>query len=60
MSRTPYIFTQLTGYMPKDIFDRLVKRHNSNVEIKSYTCWNKHYISIISKINYHYCPIKVG
>ena len=29
MSQIPYIFTQLTSYMPKDIFDRLVQKYNS-------------------------------
>lgn len=40
MSQTPYIFAQLAGYMPKDVFDRLVKKHNGNAGVKSYSCWN--------------------
>lgn len=40
MSQTPYIFTQLTAHLPKDAFDRLVKRHNGNAGVKSYSCWN--------------------
>lgn len=40
MSQIPYIFTQLTSYIPKDIFDRLVQKYNSNAGVKYYSCWN--------------------
>ena len=40
MPQTPYIFNQLISYIPKDIFDRLVKKYNGNKFIKEYTCWN--------------------
>lgn len=40
MPQIPYIFTQLTSYLPKDIFDRLVKKYDGNSYVKSFTCWN--------------------
>lgn len=40
MQQTPYVFNQLTAFIPKDFFDRLVKRHSGNKFVKSYTCWN--------------------
>lgn len=40
MPQIPYIFTQLTTFMPKDIFDRLVKKHNGNAYVKTYSCWS--------------------
>ena len=40
MTQTPYIFTQLTSYLPKDVFDRLVRKHNGNAGVKNYSCWN--------------------
>lgn len=40
MPQIPYIFTQLTDHLPKDVFDRMVKKHNGNAGVKSYSCWN--------------------
>ena len=39
MSQTMYVFNQLTQWLPKDTFDRLVARYNGNAHVKSYTCW---------------------
>ena len=40
MTQTPYIFTQLTAFLPKDVFDRLVGKYNGNAGVKNYSCWN--------------------
>ena len=40
MPQIPYIFNQLTSYIPRDIFDRLVKKYNGNRYVKDYHCWN--------------------
>lgn len=40
MAQIPYIFNQLCGFIPRDIFDRLVKKCGGNVSVKHYTCWN--------------------
>ena len=40
MKQTPYLFNQLINYLPKDVFDRLVKKFNGNAHAKNYTCWN--------------------
>lgn len=40
MQQIPYIFNQLVAYIPKDYFDRLVKKFNGNRSVKNYTCWN--------------------
>lgn len=40
MSQLPYIFNQLISYVPKDFFDRLVKKYQANKYVKSYSCWN--------------------
>ncbi len=40
MYRNTYIFNQLCSFIPKDIFDRLVKKYNGNYHVKHYTCWN--------------------
>ena len=40
MPQIPYIFNQLTSYIPRDFFDRLVKKYNGNRYVKDYHCWN--------------------
>ena len=40
MPQIPYIFNQLTSYLPRDIFDRLVKKYNGNRYVKDYHCGN--------------------
>ena len=40
MPQTPYIFNQLCSFIPKDVFDRLVKKYGGNYRIKDYSCWN--------------------
>ena len=40
MNSAPYIFNQVVQWLPKDMFDRLVKKYNGNAYVKGYTCWN--------------------
>lgn len=40
MQQIPYIFNQITAYIPKDLFDRLVKKYSGNKSVKGYSCWN--------------------
>lgn len=40
MPQIPYIFNQLISFVPKDFFDRLVKKYHANKYVKSYSCWN--------------------
>ena len=40
MNSAPYIFNQVVQWLPKDMFDRLVKKYNGNSYVKGYTCWN--------------------
>lgn len=40
MQQIPYVFNQLTAFIPKHIFDRLVVRFGGNDYVKSFTCWN--------------------
>lgn len=40
MNTTPYIFNQIVQWLPKDMFDRLVKKYNGNAYVKGYSCWN--------------------
>ena len=40
MAQIPYIFNQLVSHIPKDVFDRLVKKYRGNFHIKKFSCWN--------------------
>lgn len=41
MNQGSYIFSQLLGYVPKDVFDRIVKKYDGNKYVKSFTCWSQ-------------------
>lgn len=50
MNQIPYVFSQLVARLPKDIFDRLVKKHSGNAYVKSFTCWNQLLVMIWAQI----------
>jgi hypothetical protein len=41
MNHGKYIFAQLTDFLPRRIFDRIVKQYNGNKYVRSFTCWNQ-------------------
>jgi len=41
MNQGKYIFAQLTDFLPRRIFDRIVKTHEGNKYVRSFTCWNQ-------------------
>lgn len=41
MNNGKYVFSQLTEFLPRRIFDRLVAKHNGNKYVKHFTCWNQ-------------------
>lgn len=41
MNQGSHIFSQLLSYVPKDVFDRIVKKHEGNKYVKNFTCWNQ-------------------
>jgi len=41
MNQGKYIFAQLTDFLPRRVFDRIVKEHNGNKYIRTFTCWNQ-------------------
>jgi len=41
MNQGKYIFAQLTDFLPRRVFDRIVKKHNGNKYIRTFTCWNQ-------------------
>jgi len=41
MNQGKYIFAQLTDFLPRRVFDRIVRKHNGNKYVRSFTCWNQ-------------------
>jgi hypothetical protein len=41
MNQGKYIFAQLTEFLPRRIFDRIVNNHKGNKYVRSFTCWNQ-------------------
>jgi len=41
MNQDKYIFAQLTDFLPRRVFDRLVSKHDGNKYVKTFTCWNQ-------------------
>lgn len=41
MNKGKYIFSQLTEFLPRRIFDRMAAKHNGNRYVKHFTCWNQ-------------------
>jgi hypothetical protein len=41
MNQGKYIFAQLTEFLPRRIFDGIVKNHEGNKYIRTFTCWNQ-------------------
>lgn len=41
MNQGKYIFAQLTDFLPRRVFDRIVSKHDGNKYVKSFTCWNQ-------------------
>lgn len=41
MNQGKYIFAQLTDFLPRRVFDRIVNNHQGNKYVRSFTCWNQ-------------------
>ncbi|GHV58436.1 IS4 family transposase [Bacteroidia bacterium] len=41
MNQGKYIFAQLTDFLPRRQFDRIVEKYSGNKYVRSFTCWNQ-------------------
>ena len=41
MNQGKFIFAQLTDFLPRRVFDRIVNNHEGNKYVRSFTCWNQ-------------------
>jgi hypothetical protein len=41
MNQGKYIFAQLSDFLPRRVFDRIVENHQGNKYVRHFTCWNQ-------------------
>lgn len=41
MNQGQYIFAQITDFLPRRVFDRIVGKHQGNKYVRHFTCWNQ-------------------
>jgi hypothetical protein len=41
MNQDKYVYSQLTDFLPKCVFDCLVDKYNVNKHVRFFTCWNQ-------------------
>jgi hypothetical protein len=41
MNKGKYVFTQLTEFLPKRVFDCIVERHSGDKHVRHFSCWNQ-------------------
>lgn len=50
MNQGKYVFAQLTEFLPRRKFDRIVKKYNGNKYTKGLSCWNQMLIMIFGQL----------
>lgn len=50
MNYGSYIFSQLLSYVPKDVFDRIVKKYKGNKYVKIFTSWNQFCVMVFAQL----------
>ncbi len=50
MNKGKYVFSQITDFLPKRVFDGIVKRHNGDKWLKGFTCWNQMLVMIFGQL----------
>lgn len=41
MNKGKYVFAQITDFLPRRIFDRLVSKYQGNKHVREFTCWHQ-------------------
>lgn len=41
MNQGKYVFAQITEFLPRRVFDRLVVKYSGNKHVRTFTCWNQ-------------------
>lgn len=51
MNNGKYIFSQLTSFLPKRIFDGIVQKYQGDKYVKSFTCWNQLMVMMFGQLS---------
>ena len=51
MNQGKYVFAQVADFLPRRIFDRIVKKYDGNLYVKHFTCWNQMLCMIFGQLN---------
>jgi len=41
MNQIKFICAQLTDFLPRRVFDRIVQNHEGNKYVRTFTCWHQ-------------------
>jgi len=52
MNQGKYIFAQLTEFLPRRVFDRIVQGYSGNRYIRSFTCWNQMLCMVFGQLTF--------
>ena len=51
MNSGKYIFNQLVDFLPKRIFDGIVKKYSGDRYVKTFTCWNQLLVMMFGQLS---------
>ena len=51
MNSGKYVFSQLVEFLPKRIFDGIVKKYNGDKYVKTFTCWNQLLVMMFGQLS---------
>lgn len=51
MNSGKYLFSQLVEFLPKRIFDGIVKKYNGDKYVKTFTCWNQLLVMMFGQLS---------
>ncbi len=50
MNSGKYVFSQLVAFLPKRVFDMIVKRYDADKWVKTFTCWNQLLVMVYGQL----------
>lgn len=50
MNQGKYIFAQLTDFLPRRVFYRIVDKHTGNKYVRSFTCWDQMFCMVFGQL----------
>lgn len=50
MNSGKYVFSQLVAFLPKRVFDMIVKRYDRDKWVKTFTCWNQLLVMVYGQL----------